>query len=121
MNQIRDTEVRIAETLPELGVAAAICGQRVGLPTQSPDTITCSSPMSGRYVKVFRSSTENHFCVLEIEVFASSTAVTTTPTTSPTTIPTTTITSSSVAGANVASGKCFYNMDDWSASVIGNT
>ena len=100
MNQIRDTEVRIAETLPELGVAAALCGQRVGLPTQSPDTITCSSPMSGRYVKVFRSSTENHFCVLEIEVFSVSTSTTVNSTSSPVSAVT------GAAGVNIAAGMC---------------
>ena len=100
MNQIRDTEVRIAETLPELGVAAALCGQRVGLPTQSPDTITCSSPMSGRYVKVFRSSTENHFCVLEIEVFSVSTSTTVNSASSPVSAVT------GAAGVNIAAGMC---------------
>ena len=71
VNQIRDTEVTVGVTIPDLDLPAALCGETVGEPPQSPDTITCSSPLSGRYVKVFRSSTENHFCVLEIEVFSS--------------------------------------------------
>ena len=68
--QIRDTEVTVATTLEGLNMGEALCGVRVGEPASLPDIITCSSVMSGRYVKVFRSSTQNHFCVYEIEVFS---------------------------------------------------
>ena len=68
--QIQDTEVTVAITLEGLDKSEALCGVRVGAPASIPDTITCGSVMSGRYVRVFRSSTENHFCVYEIGVFS---------------------------------------------------
>ena len=104
--QIRDLEVKVAATIPELDLAVSYCGERVGLPTQSPDTIACMSPLSGRFVRVSRSSTGNYFCVMEIEVFASAITTTNQPSHSYNATTYSTIHPSSTFGAvNVAAGR----------------
>lgn len=70
VNEISNTEVTVATTLEGLSKHAALCGVRVGVPSQIPDTITCSFTLFGRFVKTYTPGTGGHFCVLEIEVFS---------------------------------------------------
>ena len=70
VEEIKDVEIRVADTLPGLELSHSVCADRPGVPVSSPDTITCTTPIYGQYVKVHRYSTANNsFCVTEIQVF----------------------------------------------------
>lgn len=70
MHEISNTEVTVATTLEGLVADEALCGVRVGNPSQSPDIINCSFALFGRFVKILKPGTNHHFCVYEIEVFS---------------------------------------------------
>ena len=62
-------EFRVSPTLDGFDTRESLCYYRPGIPTVRPETFTCTTPITGRYVRALKRKDGNYLCFVELEVY----------------------------------------------------
>ena len=61
-------QFRVSPTLDGFDKPESFCYYRPGIPTVTPKTFTCTTPITGRYVRALKKSPD-FLCLLDLEVY----------------------------------------------------
>jgi hypothetical protein len=70
LSGLKDFEIKIGDSLDNEGLGNQKCGERHAVPLQQAKVITCSPPLTGRYVVLQSYQTSHKMIIIEVEVFA---------------------------------------------------